>query len=138
MDARSEPDGLTTVVSRQDFATTLARLTDTLKGNGATIFAVVDHAAGAQGVGLALGPTTVVIFGDPRAGTPLMQARQTAGIDLPLKILVWQDDAGAVRLSYNEPAWIARRHRVDPDAQPAVGRMAGALSAVTQAAAGAA
>jgi uncharacterized protein (DUF302 family) len=135
MDARSEPDGLTTVASRHDFATTLARLTSTLKGKGATIFAVVDHAAAAQGAGLALGPTTVVIFGDPRAGTLLMQARQTAGIDLPLKILVWQDDTGAVRLSYNQPAWIARRHGVDPDAQPAVGGMAGVLVAVTQAAA---
>jgi uncharacterized protein (DUF302 family) len=135
MDARSEPDGLTTVISRHDFATTLTRLTDTLKGRDATIFAVIDHAAAAQGAGLALGPTTVVIFGDPRTGTAVMQARQTAGIDLPLKVLVWQDDGGLVRLSYNDPVWIARRHGVDPDAEPSVGRMAGALAMFIRAAA---
>lgn len=137
MDTASEPDGLVSLASRDDFQTTLGRLTGALESGGATIFAVIDHAAGAKGAGMALDPTTVVVFGDPRAGTPLMQARQTAGIDLPLKILVWADAAGAVRVSYNDPSWIARRHGVDPDAVPAVARMTQALRTLASAAAGA-
>jgi len=136
MDAHSDVDGLVTLASAHDFPTTLDRLTDAMTARHATVFAVIDHAAGADAAGLALRPTTVVVFGDPRAGTPLMQARQTAGIDLPLKILVWRDEAGAVWLSYNDPAWIARRHGVVPDALPSVARMAEALAAFTSAAAG--
>jgi uncharacterized protein (DUF302 family) len=135
MDAASDPDGLVTLASRHDFPTTLDRLVAALKARQATIFAAIDHAAGAKGAGMALDPTTVVVFGDPRAGTPLMQASQTAGIDLPLKMLVWADAAGATWLGYNDPAWIARRHGVDPEAVPAVARMAGALQAIAAAAA---
>ena len=137
MDAQPGSEGLTTLASRHDFQTTLTRLTDVLAARQATIFAVIDHAAGAEAAGLPLRPTTVVIFGDPRAGTPLMQARQSAGIDLPLKILVWQDEDGAVWLSYNQPAWIARRHGLDPQALPVAAGMAGALTMFTEAAAGA-
>ena len=136
MDPQSDVDGLVTLASGHDFQTTLSRLIDTLTASQATIFAVIDHAAGAEAAGLPLPPTTVVVFGDPRAGSPLMQARQTAGIDLPLKVLVWQDEAGAVRLSYNDPAWIARRHGADPDALPNIARIAAALAALTSTAAG--
>jgi uncharacterized protein (DUF302 family) len=90
-----------------------------------TVFAQIDHAAGATGVGLPLLPTTLVVFGNPAAGTPVMQAAQTAGIDLPLKALVWQGADGAVHLSYNDPAWIAARHGAG--ALPATGAMAAAL-----------
>ena len=128
MDARPDPDGLVTVASRHDVHATLDRLVGALKAGGATLFAVIDHAAGAKEAGLDLAPTTVVVFGDPRAGTALMLARQSVGIDLPLKVLVWRDEAGAAQLSYNDPAWIARRHGLDPEALPNVARMAAMLA----------
>ena len=125
-------NGLVTLRSEHDFATTLARLSTALEGKGITIFARIDHAAGAASVGLALRPTTLVIFGNPAAGTPLMQAGQTAGIDLPLKALVWQDADGAVHLTYNDPAWIAARHGLGTGVAPAVRAMAAALAALAR------
>jgi len=122
--------GLITVDSRFDADATIQRLIRALEAKGITIFARVDHAAGASSVGQALRPTTLVMFGNPAAGTPLMQAAQTAGIDLPLKALVWQDADGAVRLSYNDPGWIAERHAIA--AHPAIGAMTAALAALAQ------
>ena len=90
-------DGLVTLRSAHAFKITLERLLQVLKAKGVTVFAQIDHAAGAAGVGLTLRPTTLVVFGNPAAGTPLMQAAQTAGIDLPLKALVWQDAEGMVK-----------------------------------------
>lgn len=105
------PDnGLITLRSANDFATTLARFLDVLAERHVTIFAEVDHAAAAAAAGLTLPPTTLLIFGNPTAGTPLMQAAQAAGIDLPLKVLVWQGADGTVNLTYNAPSWIANRH----------------------------
>ena len=121
-------DGLVTLQSSHDFATTLERLTAALEAKGVRVFARIDHAAGAASVGLALRPATLVIFGNP-AGTPLMQAAQTVGIDLPLKALVWQDAQGVVRLTYNDPAWIAARHGLDGGADQAVAAIAAGLSA---------
>ena len=114
------PDnGLTTLPSAHDVATTLARLLAALAEKKITVFARIDHAAGAASVGLALRPTTLVIFGNPAVGTPLMQTAQSAGIDLPLKALVWRDADGTVKLTYNDPAWIAARHHLgDGVAQP--------------------
>ena len=123
-------NGLVTLQSAYDFATTLDRLTAALEGKGATIFARIDHAAGAASVALALRPATLVVFGNPKGGTPLMQAAPTAGIDLPLKALIWQDERGAVHLTYNDPAWIAARHGLGAAAQQAVGGLAAALAAV--------
>jgi uncharacterized protein (DUF302 family) len=120
-------DGLITLRSAHDFATTLDRLLKAIEAKGATVFARIDHAAGAASAGLPLRPTTLVIFGNPAAGTPLMQAEQTAGIDLPLKALVWQDAGGAVNLSYNDPAWIAARHALGGRTPPAVAALSGAL-----------
>jgi uncharacterized protein (DUF302 family) len=122
-------DGLVTLRSANDFATTLDRLSGMLKQKGVTVFATVDHAAGASRGGLALRPTTLVIFGNPAVGTPLMQAEQTAGIDLPLKALIWQDADGAVKLSYNDPAWIAARHALGGKVDQAVAAMSAALHA---------
>ena len=122
-------DGLITLRSAHDFPTTLDRLLKVLEAKGVTVFARIDHAAGAASVGLALRPTTVVVFGNPAAGTPLMQAAQSAGIDLPLKALVWEDAGGAVNLSYNDPAWIAARHALGTGAQQAVTALSGALKA---------
>ena len=99
-------------------ADTLGRLEAALAAKQLTLFARIDHAAGAAEVGMTLRPTTVVIFGNARGGTPLMQAQQTIGLDLPLKMLVWEDGDGACWLTYSDPAWLARRHGVDTDLKP--------------------
>ncbi|MDQ1741517.1 MAG: hypothetical protein QOE53_3169, partial [Pseudonocardiales bacterium] len=83
------------------------RLQAEIRAKGMTVFARIDHAAGATEVGLTLAPTELIIFGNARGGTPLMQSVQTVGIDLPLKALVWEDADGNTWLSYNEPEWIA-------------------------------
>jgi len=82
-----------------------------------TVFNRIDHTAGAQKVGLTLRPTELVIFGNPKVGTPLMQCSQSAAIDLPQKALIWQDQAGQVWLSYNSPDYIEKRHQVEGCAQ---------------------
>src|SRR5258705_8720141 len=101
---------------------------------GMRVFARINHAAGAAAAGLSLRPTEVLIFGNAKAGTPLMQSVQTVGIDLPLKALIWQDAAGKTWISYNEPGWIAQRHGI-ADAQAVVNKMANLLSAISRKAA---
>jgi uncharacterized protein (DUF302 family) len=81
-----------------------------------------------------LRPTELLIFGNPRAGTPLMQSRQAIGIDLPLKMLAWQDAAGKVWLSYNDPRWLVRRHELGADAVPVVEALTKALADLAEAA----
>ena len=102
-----------------------------------TVFARIDHAAGAQAVGLSLRPTELLIFGNARGGTPLMAAAPTSGIDLPLKALAWQDADGKVWLSYDEPRWIADRHGVSSQAAEVAQRLGAALAGLVKAAAGA-
>jgi uncharacterized protein (DUF302 family) len=89
---------------------TLERLKRTLQAKGVTIFAIVDHSGEAEKVGLKMPPTRLVIFGSPKAGTPLMLAAPSSAIDLPLKILVWEDGEGKVWVSYNSPAYLGERH----------------------------
>jgi uncharacterized protein (DUF302 family) len=101
-----------------------------------TVFAHIDHMAGAAAVGLSLRPTDVLLFGNARGGTPLMQSIQTIGIDLPLKMLVWRDAAGDTWLSYNDPYWIAKRHGLGQAAESTVSAMSAALGALTNTAAG--
>jgi uncharacterized protein (DUF302 family) len=108
-------DGLTTLPSGFGPGETVDRLVAEIGAKGLTVFARIDHAAGAAAVGLSLRPTEVLIFGNAKGGTPLMQAQQTIGIDLPLKALVWQDAAGKTWLSYSDPRWLARRHGADID-----------------------
>jgi uncharacterized protein (DUF302 family) len=128
-------DGLTTIPSSHAVAATIDRLAAGVTAKGMTVFARIDHAKGAHDVGLELRPTELLIFGNARAGTPLMQVQQTAGIDLPLKALAWEDAAGKVWLSFNDPEWIAARHGIA--AGGAASRaMAAALAAVTATAAG--
>jgi uncharacterized protein (DUF302 family) len=112
------------------------RLEAELRAQGMTVFARIDHAAGAAEAGLELRPTQLIIFGNARGGTPLMKSVQTVGIDLPLKALVWEDASGTTWLSYNEPSWIAQRHGV-ANAEPVVSKMAAALSAISRTAANA-
>ena len=107
------------------------RLEAEIRTHGMKVFERIDHAAGAAEAGLELRPTELIIFGNARGGTPLMQSVQTVGIDLPLKALVWEDASGTTWLSYNEPSWIARRHGV-ANAEPVVSKMSGAVSAMAR------
>jgi uncharacterized protein (DUF302 family) len=129
-------DGLITLPSSQGPKDTMDKFEAEVKAKGLTVFARVDHAAGAAAVGLTLAPTELLIFGNARGGTPLMQSVQTTGIDLPLKVLVWQDSSGKTWLSYNDPAWLARRHDVGHEADGAIKAMSGALDAMVRAAIG--
>jgi uncharacterized protein (DUF302 family) len=126
--------GLTTIRSSFGPQDTMNRLDTAVKAKGMTVFARIDHAAGATAVGLSLRPTEVLIFGNAKGGTPLMQSVQTIGIDLPLKALVWQDAAGDTWLSYNDPDWLAKRHGLSSETETAVSTLAGALAALAKAA----
>ena len=124
-------DGLITQRSGFGPEETMRRLEAEVTAKGLTVFAHVDHALGAQAVGLPLRPTDLLIFGNAKGGTPLMQAVQSIGIDLPLKALVWQDEAGVTWLSYNDPAYLAHRHGLDDKTRPVVEALSGALKALT-------
>jgi uncharacterized protein (DUF302 family) len=122
--------GLTSIGSRFGPKETMDRLEAEIRARGMIVFARIDHAAGAAEVGLTLAPTELIIFGNARGGTPLMQSMQTVGIDLPLRALVWEDASGTTWLSYNEPGWIAQRHNI-LNAEPIVSKMTAALSAIS-------
>jgi uncharacterized protein (DUF302 family) len=124
--------GLTTIRSSYEPKDTMDRLEAGVKAKGMTVFARIDHAAGASAVGLSLRPTEVLIFGNARGGTPLMQSLQTIGIDLPLKALVWRDASGTTWLSYNDPAWLAERHGLGGDTAAVVSMMTSVLDAVAK------
>jgi len=134
MERAMAADGLTTIPSSYGPKDTMNRLEAAVKAKGMTIFARIDHAAGASAAGLSLRPTEVLIFGNAKGGTPLMQSVQTIGLDLPLKALVWQDISGKTRLSYHDPAWLAKRHGLSGEAEAAVGIITAALHAVATAA----
>ena len=125
-------DGLVAVKSPHSAQDTMSRLEALVKERGLNVFARIDHAAGAMKVGKALRPTELLIFGNPQGGTPLMECAQTAGIDLPLKALVWQDEAAQVWLGYNDPAFLAQRHGVP--ACPVIESLRRALSGLAEAA----
>lgn len=128
-------EGLTTVPSRFGPKETMDRLATEIQAREMKVFARIDHAAGAAEVGLTLRPTELIIFGDARGGTPFMQSVQTVGIDLPLKVLVWEDAGGKTWLSYNEPKWIVQRHGVT-HAEAIVNKLADLLRAISTTAAG--
>jgi uncharacterized protein (DUF302 family) len=127
-------EGLTSIQSSFGPKATMDRLDAEIRAKGLNVFARIDHAAGAAEVG-PLAPTDLIIFGNARGGTPLMQSVQTVGIDLPLKILVWRDAANNTWISYNEPSWIAQRHGV-AGAESTIDKMADLLSAIAREAAG--
>jgi uncharacterized protein (DUF302 family) len=131
---RMAAQGLVTIQSSHGPKDTMDGLEAEVKAKGMTVFARIDHAAGAAGMGLSLRPTELLIFGNAKGGTPLMQSVQTIGIDLPLKALVWQDASGKTWLSYNDPAWLAERHGLSREAGAAVTMMTSALDAVAKAA----
>jgi uncharacterized protein (DUF302 family) len=127
-------DGLITVRSNFGPADTAKRLEADVRARGLTVFAHIDHAAGAERVGLALRPTDLLIFGNAKGGTPLMQVAQTTGIDLPLKALVWQDESGTTWLSYDEPVWIAERHGLGHSVDASIHALTTAVAAIANAA----
>jgi uncharacterized protein (DUF302 family) len=125
-------EGLIAVKSAYNAKDTMMRVEDTVKQRGLTVFARIDHAAGAAKIGKTLRPTELIIFGNPQGGTPLMECAQSAGIDLPLKALVWEDSAGQVWVGYNDPAYLAKRHEA---AQcPVVENLSKALGGIVDAA----
>lgn len=130
-------DGLVTLPSNYPVPDTIDRLKDAVTAAGLQVFARVDHAAGAREVGLELRPTELLVFGNARGGTPLMQGKQMAGIDLPLKALAWADEDGQTWLTYNDPAWIAERHALGESSTAAVQTLRGAIAKLAGAASGA-
>ena len=125
-------EGLVTIKSPHSVVATMDRFEALAKQRGLTVFARIDHAAGAAKIGKTLRPTQVIIFGNPQGGTPFMECAQTTGIDLPLKVLVWADASGQVWLGYNDPEYLAKRH--DVPTCPAVANLHKALSGLAEAA----
>ena len=128
----SAAEGLVVIKSPYSAAETMDRVENTIKKRELVVFSRIDHAAGAAWIGKSLRPTEVIIFGNPQGGTPFMECAQTVGIDLPLKVLVWEDAKAQVWLGYNDPAFLARRHGV---AQcPVVETLSKALAGISEAA----
>jgi uncharacterized protein (DUF302 family) len=125
--------GLISVKSNYDVTATANRLERVLQEKGITVFARIDHAQGAQSIGQTLKPTLLLIFGSPAMGTPLIQRSRSIGIDLPLKALIWEDKAGQVWLSYNDPDFLFRRHGLT-EMEDAMRQMQQALSGFAAAA----
>ena len=109
----SNESGITRITSHHSVTTTLERLESLLKERGVMVFARIDFSGDAGRAGLTMRPEQMLIFGNPKAGTPLMQSVPAAGLDLPLKALVWQDAQGQTQVAYNDPQYIIRRHRLD-------------------------
>ena len=125
-------DGLVALKSPYPASATMDRLEEIVKQRGLNVFARIDHAAGAAKVGKKLRPTELLIFGNPQGGTPFMECAQSVGIDLPLKALVWEDEAGQVWLGYNDPSFLARRH--DAADCPVAANIGNALAGIAEAA----
>ena len=124
-------EGLITVKSPHGVKETLDRFESAAKARGLNVFLRLDHAAGAQKIGKTLRPTELLIFGNPQGGTPLMECAQSAGIDLPLKALAWQDAAGQVWLAYNDPRYLAGRHGAG-ECGPVVQNLSKAIAGLVQ------
>src|SRR3954465_4876341 len=124
--------GMVTVASRWSVGETIDRLQAVVPEADLRVFARIDHAENAARVGVELRPTELLIFGHPRGGTPLMQDRQTSGIDLPVKALAWPDQDGTVRLTYNRASWLAERHGLGAGSETAVTAIETGLAQLVQ------
>lgn len=118
-----ERRGIISLLSRYSVAESVARISAALKAKGITVFAVIDQSREAETVGLALRPTQLIIFGDPKSGTPLMNASPSLAIDLPLKALIWEDAGGKVQVSYNSPKYLQSRHALTQEPFATVGAL---------------
>jgi uncharacterized protein (DUF302 family) len=127
--------GLITIQSDYSVKETIDRLTTIVESKALTVFLRVDHANNAAKQGLQLRPTELIIFGNPKAGTVLMQDNQTAGIDLPVKALAWEDEAGKVWLTYNDTKWMADRHDLTEKTQAILKAIEEGMAFVTESAA---
>jgi uncharacterized protein (DUF302 family) len=125
--------GLVTVRSNFSVRETGTRLAWLVEEKGMRIVARINHAAGAASVDMMLRPTELLIFGNPKVGTPLMQCEQTVAIDLPQKMLIWEDESGTVWLTYNDPQYLAERHNIQ-GCEENIGKVAGALANFAKAA----
>lgn len=123
MSEEFEERGIISIESRFSVADTAARVSAALQAKGITVFAVIDQSREAEQVGLALRPTQLIIFGDPKAGTALMNASPSLAIDLPLKALIWEDTGGKVLVGYNSPKYLQRRHALAQEPFVAVGAL---------------
>lgn len=132
---RAADNGLITMKSPHSVDVTLDRFEKAVKSKGMTVFTRIDHTAGANKVDLELRPTKVLIFGNPKIGTLLMQSNQTAAIDLPLKLLAWEDESGQVWIAYNDPGYLVQRHNIS-DRDAVVAKMRKALGNFTAMATG--
>ena len=128
--AASAVDGLVVQKSAHGVSESLDRMTALLEKKGITVMARVKHSQAAAGVGIDMQPAELLIFGNPKLGSPLMQSQPTAAIDLPMKLIAWQDADGQVWIAYNDPAWIAQRHGID-DRDAVVAKMSGALKGLS-------
>ena len=113
--------GIVVTPSRHSVDETVERLQGMLRAKGITLFALIDHSGEAERVGIKMRPTKLLIFGNPKAGTPLMMAAPSTAIDLPLKILVWEDGQGKIWQSYNSPAYLQERHGFPDELLPNIG-----------------
>src|ERR1700675_5094098 len=113
MTSKAEP-GIVTIPSHQSVDQTVQKLEAILEAKGVKLFALIDHSGEAEKAGMQMRPTKLLIFGNPKAGTPLMLGSPSIAIDLPLKILVWEDSNGKVWISYNSPAYLQARHNLPP------------------------
>jgi uncharacterized protein (DUF302 family) len=125
--------GIVRMPSAFGVAETIDRLEGLLVANGTTVFSRIDHAANAEGVGMELAPMQLLVFGNPKVGTPALQAEPLTGLDLPLKMLAYQDGNGNVFLAYNDPVWFAERHGIPTD-HPGVQSVVTALASLASAA----
>ena len=123
----SADSGLVSIKSNHSVKETADRLENILKTKGMKVFNRIDHSAGAKGVGVALRPTELLIFGNPKVGAPLMQCSQSVAIDLPQKAVIWEDGKGNVWLSYNNPDYLADRHAIK-GCQQVLGKVRNALN----------
>lgn len=114
MSAKVQVEGLVSIACRHSVAETLAKLETLLRAKEVKVFAVVDHSGEGEKAGFNMRPTKLIIFGSPKAGTPLMLESPTIAIDLPVKALIWEDAAGQTWLSYNEPEYLVHKHGLGP------------------------
>jgi uncharacterized protein (DUF302 family) len=127
-------DGIVSKTSTHSVSDTMDKLEFVVTAKGFTVVARVNHAKAAENVGQQLNPTEVLIFGNPKVGTALMQSNPAIGLDLPIKVIVWEDDNGVVTIAYNDPAWMVARYGIT-DREKVVKKMTGALMKFTDAAA---
>ncbi|HHJ14559.1 MAG TPA: DUF302 domain-containing protein [Gammaproteobacteria bacterium] len=133
--AQAGGSGLVRMKSHYNFEQTIGRFQDAVRAAGMTVFARIDHHKGAASAGLEMKPVSVLIFGNPKVGTQLMQSAPSAGIDLPMKVVVIEQAPGEIELIYNDPAWLAQRHGIE-DRKKLVKKMQQTLSSFAEAATG--